>query len=239
MKKVCSNLTGKRFGKLLVLNRAENYISPSGQIHSRWLCRCDCGNEKIIKSCYLKNGTTTSCGCFHKEKLSKIMKKYNAYDLSNNYGIGYTDNNELFYFDLEDYDKIKEYCWHVTGYKDKTTNTKYISSFDKNNKTLYMHRLIMGIHDANSSIQIDHINHNKQDNRKQNLRIVTNSENQFNIPLRKNNTSGHIGVGYDKNKNIWYANICVDGKTKYLGSSKNKEDAIKLRENAEKFYYKR
>lgn len=237
MKKICEDLVGKRFGKLLVIQRAKNYVTPKGQNHSCWLCECDCGNRKIIRSAYLKNGTTTSCGCFHKNQLSKRMKKYNTYDLSNDYGIGYTENGEKFYFDLDDYEKIKEYCWHVTGYKDKTTNTKYISSFDKNNRTLYMHRFVMNVCDEDYKIQIDHINHNKQDNRKKNLRIVTNSENQFNIPLRKNNTSGYIGVGFNKSKNIWYATIRLNGKTKYLGSSKSKEVAVKLRQDAENKYY--
>lgn len=237
-KNSCDDLIGKRFGKLVVIGRAENYISPNGQKHSCWLCQCKCGNKKIVRGAYLKNGTTNSCGCLHKENVSKNMKKFNTYDLTGKYGVGYTHNGEIFYFDLNDYEKIKNYCWHVTGYRDKTTGTKYISSFDENGKTLYMHRLIMNIHNLDSSLQIDHINHNKNDNRKENLRIVNNSENQFNIPTRCNNKSGHIGVGYDKAKNIWYATIRINGKTKYLGSRKNKEDAIKLRKDAEILYYK-
>lgn len=237
MKKVCENLIGKRFGRLTVIKRVENYISPKGQSHSRWLCKCDCGNEKIIKSMYLKNGTTKSCGCIHKEVLSEKLKKTNPYDLSGEYGIGYTFKGEKFYFDLEDYNKIKGYCWHLTGYPDKTTKTKYVSSFDSNGKTLFMHRLIKNIHNLDTKIQVDHLNHDKQDNRKSNLRIVTNSENQFNIPLRKNNTSGYIGIGYSNSKKTWYATIRVNGKTKYLGSSKDKDVVIKLRKDAEKIYY--
>lgn len=237
MKKECENLTGKHFGRLTVVSRAENYITPSGQKHSCWLCKCDCGNEKIVRSSYLKNGTTKSCGCLHREMVSTQFTKRNLYNLSGEYGIGYTSKGEEFYFDLEDYEKIKDYCWHLTGYKDKTTNTRYVSSFDCNNKVLYMHRLILNIHDTCSKIQVDHINHNKQDNRKQNIRIVTNSENQFNIPLRKNNSSGYIGVSYNNSKDIWYATIRVNGKTKYLGGSKNKDVAIKLRKKAEKIYY--
>lgn len=57
------NLVGKRFGKLTVIKRAENYISPSGNKIARWLCKCDCGNEKVINSSALVRGSTKSCGC--------------------------------------------------------------------------------------------------------------------------------------------------------------------------------
>lgn len=48
------DLTGQRFGKLTVLERADDYISPSGHKMTRWLCKCDCGNQKIINSGSLK-----------------------------------------------------------------------------------------------------------------------------------------------------------------------------------------
>lgn len=237
MKKYCQDLTGKEFGYLTVIHRAENYITPSGQKHSQWLCKCRCGQEIIVKAMRLKNGETKSCGCLRKEVNARRLKKYNAYDLSGEYGVGYTFNGETFYFDLDDYDKIKEYCWHLNGRADCTTGTKYVSSFDKNGKVLFMHRLVMGVHNCKSCIQIDHFNHNKQDNRKSNLRYVTNSENQLNVHRPyKNNTSGHIGVNYDKSRHMWYARIQIDGKDKYLGSSKYKEDAIRMRKEAEKLY---
>ena len=48
----------------------------------------------------------------HKESVINALKKYNKYDLSGEYGIGWTTNtNHVFYFDLEDYEKIKDYCW--------------------------------------------------------------------------------------------------------------------------------
>lgn len=237
MKKYCQDLTGKNFGYLTVICRAENYITPKGQKHSQWLCRCRCGKEITVKSMRLKNGETKSCGCLRKEINAQRMKKYNTYDLSREYGVGYTFNGEEFYFDLDDYDKIKEYCWHLSGRADCTTNTRYVSSFDKNGKILFMHRLVMGAHNCKPCMQIDHFNHNKQDNRKNNLRFVTNGENQLNVHRpHKNNTSGYVGVNYDKTHNIWYARIQINGKNKYLGSSKNKEDAIRMRKEAEKLY---
>lgn len=55
------NLVGQKFGKLTVLKRTEN---AKNRAASRWLCKCDCGKEKIIRSDSLRNGNTQSCGCF-------------------------------------------------------------------------------------------------------------------------------------------------------------------------------
>jgi hypothetical protein len=63
MSKKRLNLVGEKFGRLKVLEYAGNNKHRS----SLWLCKCDCGNEKIIKGRNLINGDTKSCGCLHKE----------------------------------------------------------------------------------------------------------------------------------------------------------------------------
>ena len=60
------DLTGQRFGRLTVMERAEDYVSPKGRHIPRWLCKCDCGKEKVINSESLKSGKTKSCGCLYK-----------------------------------------------------------------------------------------------------------------------------------------------------------------------------
>ena len=67
------DLIGKRFGRLLVLSE-DTKRDKSGNVY--YLCRCDCGNEKIIKSASLRSGLTVSCGCYHLEKVSKVNPKY-------------------------------------------------------------------------------------------------------------------------------------------------------------------
>ena len=66
------DLTGQIFGRLLVTERASNH--KDGSI--LWKCKCECGSEKIIRAAYLRNGTTTSCGCFRKESVSKRRKTH-------------------------------------------------------------------------------------------------------------------------------------------------------------------
>lgn len=69
------DLTGQRFGRLTVLERGEDYISPKGRKVVRWRCRCDCGNVKDIAASHLRGGDNISCGCFHKERLVEAGKE--------------------------------------------------------------------------------------------------------------------------------------------------------------------
>lgn len=65
------DLTGQRFGRLVVLKRAPTHEDPSGRKRTYWTCQCDCGNIKDIAATSLKNGATQSCGCLQKEKTSQ------------------------------------------------------------------------------------------------------------------------------------------------------------------------
>ena len=67
----CVDLTGKRFGKLTVIKRAEDYISPSGFHSTMWECKCDCGNICKAFATELKNGKKKDCGCERRNNLSK------------------------------------------------------------------------------------------------------------------------------------------------------------------------
>src|ERR1017187_8380588 len=61
------NLCGVRFGRLLVLSL---YQHGTHIVPPKWLCKCDCGNEKIISGKWLKRGTTKSCGCLWRESIT-------------------------------------------------------------------------------------------------------------------------------------------------------------------------
>lgn len=80
------DLVGQRYGKLTVLSFAGR--RPSGkQKKTVWLCRCDCGNEKIIVGAEMKNGHTTSCGCVHKKMVGDINRKHNLANRCSLYGV--------------------------------------------------------------------------------------------------------------------------------------------------------
>lgn len=83
---------------------------------------------------------------------------------------------------------------------------------------------------------VDHIDHNRLNNKWCNLREVTKNENEKNQSKRYDNTSGVTGVVHSKRTNKWFARINVDNKTKHLGSFKDFEAAVEARKEAEKKY---
>lgn len=92
------------------------------------------------------------------------------------------------------------------------------------NKRGYMHQFIMW---APKGYQIDHINGNKLDNRKENLRVISSKLNKWNQGIRSNNTSGYKGVSWSKNAQKWHAYIKVNYKRIHIGLFDDKEDAAK------------
>lgn len=66
---------GDRFGRLRVEESAGHRIIPSGRKRKMWLCRCDCGTEKVVLASELNNGHTRSCGCLRREKIARLKRK--------------------------------------------------------------------------------------------------------------------------------------------------------------------
>lgn len=232
MVRVIKNLTGQKFGMLTVIKQVGDYISPKKRHEAQWLCKCDCGSEKdvIVRTSQLTSKNTRSCGCLQKDFMSynnPSIRLYNTYDLSGEYGIGYTTKGEEFYFDLEDYYKIKDYTWCID-------NDGYVKSRGlKRTNNILLHRLILSY----PKHLIDHINHNTIDNRKINLREVTNSQNGMNHSIGSNNTSGVSGVNWDKHLGKWRARITVNYQRIDLGAYNKFEDAVKARKDAEEKYF--
>ena len=212
--------------RLTVLEQAEDHIDKNGNHHACWLCECCCEERNQIKviGTNLRSGHTTSCGCITKESIRNLFKKYNNYDLSKEYGVGFTINtNREFYFDIEDYDKICGYCWceGERGYPVARVNGKVVP----------MHKLIV---DYNIC---DHINRNPFDNRKLNLRAAEHRENDRNKSILSSNTSGITGVSWDKSRQKWRAYIKIDDRWIQLGRFVDKDDAIRARLAAEAKYF--
>lgn len=65
------DLSGKRYGRLTVVSRVDDHITPSGRHHLKWKCICDCGNEIVTRGDALKDGRTQSCGCVRSEVAHK------------------------------------------------------------------------------------------------------------------------------------------------------------------------
>ncbi len=226
---------GRMFGFWLVLSVGIPKLDRGKGRHRTLTCKCTCGNcndvVRDVRFDHLISERSKSCGFMNHSNIGKGTKKYNEYNLLNNYGIGYYKDRE-FYFDLEDYEKIKSYCWHMDkkGYVRTSVKLK-----DGKIITKAMHLLIFDKFDECN--EIDHVNGLPYDNRKINLRECTHAENMKNMKLPTNNTSGYKGVYFDKERNKWMAKICVNGKQLKLGRFKDINDAIEAREKAEEKYF--
>lgn len=99
-----------------------------------------------------------------------------------------------------------------------------------------MHRFILNIIDR--CIEIDHINGDSLDNRKENLRVASSSQNANNkVKLSPKNTSGYRGVTWDKHSQKWMAQIYKNNKRTNLGRFDTKEEAAKVFDSAAKKMY--
>lgn len=98
-----------------------------------------------------------------------------------------------------------------------------------------VHRVIWEMHNGPipSGMQIDHIDHNSQNNLIQNLRLVTMQQNNKNHPISSRNSSGSVGVYFIKSSGRWCSQITVNGKVKHLGTFPDISQAIERRKMAE------
>lgn len=121
--------------------------------------------------------------------------------------------------DDDDYERLSSHSWYYS---------RYAKSGSGRSGT-YMHVVIMN---PPSGLFVDHINGNKLDNRKKNLRICTHAQNLGNSKIPKNNTSGYKGVVFIKRLGIWRAQIQHSYKMHCLGYFHDIVDAAKAYDKA-------
>ena len=131
------------------------------------------------------------------------------------------NNNEIYniFIDNDDFYKIKDYKWSVYKY-----GINYYASTSDKNKTIYMHRLII---DPPENMDVDHINNNGLDNRKDNLRICTRAQNSRNKRKGISKYSDYKGVSYNKRAKSYIAQIKYNYNCIFLGYFKNEIEAAK------------
>jgi hypothetical protein len=131
--------------------------------------------------------------------------------------------------DTSDYDWLDQWNWYAV--KDEHTGN------------FYAVRAVGHISMANEILQCkpgeeaDHISHDTLDNRRQNLRKATHSQNVHNRRIQRHNTSGYIGVHWHKKNKKWIAMIAQNGTSAYLGSFLSCEDAARAYDEAAKKSY--
>jgi len=132
--------------------------------------------------------------------------------------INQRDSEQLIFsiVDDDDYVWARTLAWSL----DSKGYAKHL--FIPEMKMRKLHRMIMNAPDG---VQVDHINGDKLDNRKSNLRLCSNAQNQRNRPIQKNNTSGYKGVVWMSDRNKWRAQVFLDGKNHIVGCFDSPRDA--------------
>lgn len=156
------------------------------------------------------------------------------------------DPNEIViyndYADIIIYDKNnKERCRSKIDLEDVALASKYKWSYSggycyNHKNRIHLHNVILN-RAPDKITTVDHINRDRMDNRKSNLRIADYTLNGFNKGKQSNNTSGYVGVSWDKQKQKWEAHIKINRKKKFLGYFDDVGDAVKARHDAEIEYY--
>ena len=162
-----------------------------------------------------------------------------CFDFDSRLGVLIWKERPLEHFNTERGYKMwnSRYANTISSPKTKHTNGYRVVLINK--KLFLQHRILFMLYtnsDIPSGMEIDHIDGNKINNTKENLRLVTTQENQRNVGINKNNTSGYVGIYFMKTRNKWKAQICVDRKSIYLGCFDTKDDAITARKLAENKY---
>lgn len=124
--------------------------------------------------------------------------------------------------DTEDYEVLMQWNWFAA--RIRKTDVYYAARFDESRKMVYMHRVLLG----DDFPETDHRERNTLDNRKDELRKCTRSQNQSNRTLSRRNTSGFKGVSWSKQNKKWQAATSVKGKHIHLGFRDTPEEAHKL-----------
>lgn len=119
----------------------------------------------------------------------------------------------------------------IAGYKKKRPKTSYIEVKSLGFRFV-AHRAAWFLYYGVMPRLIDHIDHNGENNKIENLRETCHQGNARNSTLYSTNKSGHVGVSYEIRRSRWKAEICVNYKNIFLGYFVSKEDALNAREKA-------
>jgi hypothetical protein len=196
------DITEQKFGCLTAVERVDSDFNGM----SKWLCKCDCGNKTTVTINHLTSGHTKTCGhC-----------PTNIFSKKDSYCEGITADGQNFIFSHDDWSRVTSCNWHI--------DTKGYVVTQINGKQLKLHRFLMK---PKKGIQIDHINRNKADCRRSNLRFALNRENAANKSAFRNNLStGHKNIYIVGKK--YRVIIRKDGIANNFGYFSDLKEAIKI-----------
>ena len=231
MVKTKEDLTGKRFGRLVVVAQAEDYVDSQGCHYARWKCLCDCQkdtenpNYAYVAGSNLKNGATQSCGCIHREMMRERHSKHNMTD-SRLYCV---------------WKGMKARCYIETHIHYNIYGAKGITVCDewKNDFQAFYDWAMQNGYDENAernecTLERKDVNGNYCPDNCCWANATTQCINQN---LRKDNKTGIKGVNWDKYRNKWQAQLQINKKKVLNEHFEFFDDAVKARRDAEIKYF--
>lgn len=200
------SMIGQQYGMLTVVGQAPS--TPKGQ--SRWICRCECGTEKVVMGSNLRRGTTVSCGCKKRNDLTgKKIGKLTVLERSDRYGSRGKRQTRLWKCQCE--------CGAIT-YKATDTLTNSDISMCQACATAYATKKARANAGFEAGTQI--------------YKIKDRSD-------ASDNLSGVRGVYLDPKTGKYRARLKFQGKIYNLGSFSCLEDAVSARKRGEEEYFDR
>lgn len=212
------DLIGQKFGRLTVVSRSEN--AKYG--NTRWLCKCDCENMKVVSASDLKGKKTKSCGCLNKELIIKRNMKHGD-------SIRGSETREH-----RVWAGMKERCLNPMNQRFMDYGGRKISVCKEWRDSYETFLKDMGRCPKGFSIERKNVNGNYEPD---NCIWASASTQAFNQRRLKRNTSGVCGVVFDKKSNKYGARINHNKNRYQLGFFNTLEQAAEARHRAELLYY--
>jgi HNH endonuclease len=212
---------GTVFGHLTVIRETR-----LGDVRAM-LCQCDCGRQKTVKLGGLRSGRTKACGAGHGVAADAAWLNPGEVPL-----YGKDARGRVAVVDLEDYDLVMQYRWHVQD-QERRREGRLPLAYAKTytgmkapggRKHISMHTLITGF------AEVDHWDGNGLNNRRDNLRDATHAQNMGNARKQPGCSSQFKGVYWSQRRTgngKWQAYIGVNHRTRYLGRFEIEEDAAR------------
>lgn len=206
---------GEKYNMLTYVSDAESRRGSGGMSIRRVKCKCDCGKEVIVDAGSFKQGHTKSCGCWKSKATSLSMSKQNTYETDGEVTKVYDSRGNFTLIDTEDLDKIKDKYFWMTLRSQGCGGYWITSPKDAPNSKILLHRFLTG---ASRDVMVDHLNHNKSDNRKANLILCDAKDNMRNYPV--------IGIVFIEHANKWQISVGNKQEIRHIGVFNTFEEAV-------------
>lgn len=227
------NRIGQKWNHLTVVS--ENFTKPV----TAWNCVCDCGKEVVARGGDLVSGKHKSCIECGKKRQQKKIRKGNSYKVIGDVceiDVSTATLSATLVIDKEDMPLVMGGDNRWVANRSKGITYVYRSHADGSGGRVKesVHRLILGLGTSRDDARVvDHIDGNPLNCRRENMRIVSQSENTRNSSIGRRNTSGVMGVCFHTRIGRWQVRIGHNDKEIHIGYFDSFSDAVSARKQAE------